>query len=270
MRKQDMLDTSEELFIQRWMNGVRVVRPDNFYRSCASEVSQTLPSISVGDLFTMPINVYFLNQQSIMLNVSEKSANLCGFERRKDAIGTSVLNIMKKESAKLIIAHDHKVLRHRSIIFQEQHIVRLDDVQFRGIEIKFPLFNESKALIGILGFTAFPENMHESFNFLMNSGLLAPTSFVETQLNNYPLQVSAKLNPQEINALIVKLSEKCGQSISKREAECLFYLIRGKTARETGIALHLSRRTVEIYLDSLKDKLNCRKKSEIIEKALDC
>jgi len=265
-----MLDTSQEFILQRWMNGVRVLRPDKFYRSRASEVGQVLPSISVGDLFSMPINAYFLSQQSIMLNVSEKTANLCGFETRKDAIGTTVLNLFKKESAKLIIAHDHKVLRHRSIVFQEQQIVRLDDVQFRGIEIKFPLFNEAKALIGILGFTALPDNTHETFTFLMSRALLTPTSAVETQQNNYSLPISAKINPQDMNALIATLSEKCRQSISKREAECLFYLIRGKSARETGLALQLSQRTVEFYLDSLKDKLNCRKKSEIIEKVLHC
>jgi len=71
---------------------------------------------------------------------------------------------------------------------------------------------------------------------------------LETQQNNYPLQLSAQINPQEINALVVRLFEKCGQSISKREAECLFYLIRGKSARETGLALQLSRRTVEFLL----------------------
>jgi len=270
MKNQGKLDTSQELFVQRWMNGVRLVRPDHFYRSRASEVGQVLPAISVSNLFSMPINAFFLNQQSIMLNVSEKTANLCGFEKRKDAIGTGVLNLLKKESAQSIIAHDHQVLKHRSIVLKEQHIVRLDDFQRRGVEIKFPLFSEADTLIGILGFTALPDNMYESFNFLMSSGFLTPTSFVETQLNNYLFQVSAKINPQEINALIVKLSEKYGQPISKREVECLFYLMRGKSARETGIALHLSQRTVEIYLDRLKDKLNCRKKSELIEKALDC
>ena len=46
----------------------------------------------------------------------------------------------------------------------------------------------------------------------------------------------------------------------------IVYLLRGKSARETGMALHLSQRTVEFYLDSLRDRLNCIKKLELIEK----
>ena len=62
-----------------------------------------------------------------------------------------------------------------------------------------------------------------------------------------------------------QLTTKIKQSFSKREIECLYYLMKGKTARETSIHLNLSPRTVEYYLDTLKEKLACRKKSEIIE-----
>ena len=80
------------------------------------------------------------------------------------------------------------------------------------------------------------------------------------------LDINIEENLPEFDVLAKKLYRGYGQSITKRESQCLFYLIRGKSARETGIALNLSQRTVEFYLDSLKDKLNCSKKSGIVEK----
>ena len=95
--------------------------------------------------------------------------------------------------------------------------------------------------------------------------MLAPTNLIEQAEIDYFDRIGASFKLQECNQLIKKLSEKLKQPISSREGECLFYLMRGKSARETGALLNLSQRTVEYYLDSLKDKLNCRKKSEMID-----
>jgi DNA-binding CsgD family transcriptional regulator len=58
------------------------------------------------------------------------------------------------------------------------------------------------------------------------------------------------------------------QKFSKREVDCIFCLLSGKTARETAEILTLSTKTVENYIDALKVKLNCSRKSEIFEKLL--
>lgn len=52
---------------------------------------------------------------------------------------------------------------------------------------------------------------------------------------------------------------------TQREAECVMAIMQGKTMLETGASLQLSPRTVEYYLDRIKRKLNCRKKSDIIK-----
>ncbi len=56
--------------------------------------------------------------------------------------------------------------------------------------------------------------------------------------------------------------------ISKRQLECLYYLIRGKSSSEVGAILALSKRTVETHIENIKTKLNCKTKSQIIEKAI--
>jgi DNA-binding CsgD family transcriptional regulator len=56
--------------------------------------------------------------------------------------------------------------------------------------------------------------------------------------------------------------------ISLREGDCLFFLLRGKTAKEIGRLLNISHRTVEAHVEHLKVKLGCKNKSELIAKAL--
>ena len=51
---------------------------------------------------------------------------------------------------------------------------------------------------------------------------------------------------------------------SPRETDCIKHLLLGKTAREIGDTLFVSRRTVETHMENIKNKLGCNKKSEVI------
>lgn len=59
------------------------------------------------------------------------------------------------------------------------------------------------------------------------------------------------------------LNSKDIGKLAKRELDCLKYL--PFSSREIGGILHLSNRTVEGYLQSVKNKLNCNTKSELIQ-----
>ncbi len=56
--------------------------------------------------------------------------------------------------------------------------------------------------------------------------------------------------------------------LTKREAECMFWVAQGCTITETALAMQLSGRTVEFYVKKMKLKLNCASKKELIEKIL--
>lgn len=51
--------------------------------------------------------------------------------------------------------------------------------------------------------------------------------------------------------------------LSKRERQCLKMLLLGKSAKESANELNLSYRTVEFYLENIKNKLNCNGKREL-------
>ena len=53
--------------------------------------------------------------------------------------------------------------------------------------------------------------------------------------------------------------------LSKRELECIYFMILGKTSKEIAEQLGISFRTVEQFIESIRSKLGCSKKSEIIE-----
>jgi DNA-binding CsgD family transcriptional regulator len=51
---------------------------------------------------------------------------------------------------------------------------------------------------------------------------------------------------------------------SRREAECMVHLLRGRSIRGTAKKLGISHRTVEFYVKNMKKKLNCKTKYELI------
>lgn len=64
--------------------------------------------------------------------------------------------------------------------------------------------------------------------------------------------------------------EKCVEKaslLSRRERECLEFLLQGMTAKETAAALCLSRRTVESYFETIKKKLKCTNKGQLFSVA---
>lgn len=52
--------------------------------------------------------------------------------------------------------------------------------------------------------------------------------------------------------------------LSVRELECLFCILRGMSAKKVGEIIGLSKRTVEFYMENIKNKLGCSSKSELL------
>ena len=59
-----------------------------------------------------------------------------------------------------------------------------------------------------------------------------------------------------------------GVQLTKRQADCLFYLTRGMTSKQIAKQLQLSPKTIEHYLINVKAKLDCNNRAELITKGL--
>jgi DNA-binding CsgD family transcriptional regulator len=53
--------------------------------------------------------------------------------------------------------------------------------------------------------------------------------------------------------------------LSKKEIDCLKLYLRGKSSSEIGEDSGLAKRTVEFYIENIKNKLSCHKKSDLFE-----
>ena len=82
--------------------------------------------------------------------------------------------------------------------------------------------------------------------------LLSETSKVSTGFSNC-YQVSNKVDNINLNA---------------KDAECLFHLLRGKTAKGIARVFKVTPKAVEFRISKLRDLFGCASKSELIEKSL--
>lgn len=53
-------------------------------------------------------------------------------------------------------------------------------------------------------------------------------------------------------------------SLTRREATCLLYTMKGKTAKETAVEMNIKPKTAQDYLKILKDKFGCYTRSQLI------
>ncbi len=61
-------------------------------------------------------------------------------------------------------------------------------------------------------------------------------------------------------------NDLCG--LTQRQADCLFYLTKGLTAKEIAQVIKLSPRTVEDHIERVKVKFHCLSRGDLINKAL--
>lgn len=57
-----------------------------------------------------------------------------------------------------------------------------------------------------------------------------------------------------------------GVYFTRREAQTLFHLLKGKTIPEVGRSLDLSARTIEFYVKNMKLKIGVKSKAELLDK----
>ncbi|MBA2649585.1 MAG: helix-turn-helix transcriptional regulator [Legionella sp.] len=116
------------------------------------------------------------------------------------------------------------------------------------LTFKGPLWNINKKIVGVYGIDTFIDLFDEKsyLPILEKAGI--------------PINDFKNLK----STIISQDSFKKNKNLTSRQYDCLYYLARGMTIKEIALQLKLSARTVEHYLEAIKDKLNCRTRSELI------
>ncbi len=91
-------------------------------------------------------------------------------------------------------------------------------------------------------------------------------NLAERSTNYFKINNDTDLTEREnLNMLLQQVGIlKANVNISRREWQCIKMLEYGKTAKETGEILGLSRRTVESFFSNIKNKLRVNTKSQIL------
>ncbi len=76
--------------------------------------------------------------------------------------------------------------------------------------------------------------------------------------------IAKAIKEMNIRKYILKGNEYCGAKLSRQEISCVINYVNHCTAEETGKNMNISKRTVETYFESMKNKLGCDSKSDIV------
>lgn len=146
----------------------------------------------------------------------------------------------------------------KTVIVTEKRMRILDIHPFAGKEwkayifTKTPLYDENKKISGTIFHGV---NITNSTILELGSQLSKMTSEIQNGL----------LGSQNSYLLTHKFNEI---KLSSREAECLFFMLRGKTVKLIAKYLGISPRTVEEFVAKLKNKFNAENKYELIDNAI--
>ncbi len=258
MKKNLIIDTSNELVLQPWQSGVRLIKPNSKEHYFAL-VNNQKQLYRVADLLGLPLGVFFRNINCTIQNINEIAVAACGFSSIAASINKTAYDVTPtdKNFAELVTRYDCDVIKNHKMLITEQSFIRPHDSKIiASICIRLPLYGSTNNIIGLLCF-AFA--LTKASEFSVSDAL---TLFIKTGL--LANQGNIKDPPQ--NLLGRRLP---GAYLSRRETECLCLLLKGRTMKMIGKMMGLSPRTVEHYIESVKGKLGVRTKLELIDKAID-
>lgn len=226
-----MFDTSSELVLARYKEGVRLCRPSN---------ETSFPETRrLAHLYSLPINVSFLTTQSTICGFNETLLATTALSSIRNVTGKTILDVFGNTlEMQNVIRNDRQVLSTQTLQILTEEMITKDHHAVQCISLKYPCYDEHHDLKGIFCL---------SFS-LCNSDQVAKNLMLITSLgllhSNFSLQTS---------------------KFTKREKDILIYLRKGMTANSIATQLGLSKRTIETYIENIRNKTGMPSKNDLVE-----
>lgn len=116
--------------------------------------------------------------------------------------------------------------------------------------------------------TYFQGEASELLNNADENRIILPSKMLPDAWKNPPKEPAKFLQAFKNKNLIRRFSKSNKPELTKRQIDCLLYLVKGLTLKEIAKETNLAPKTVEHYLNAVKDKLNCHSRSSLITTAL--
>lgn len=230
------IDVSDELQIIRFANGIKLQRS-----------SQSITNnFTVSDILKLPFQVYFENTEHSTVKSNEIYADVNGFVSLQECIGERWYKPFKYKTILPTLKNDKEVIYKNKYIIVEESGLRLDETEVHTLSIRMPWYNIENKIIGLFGFSISMGKapLASSLLEIANLGLLNSGNKIENAIG----------------------AEYNNVYLSKQQLICAKLLLKGMTAKEIANYLNLSPRTIESYIDVIKNKLGCHNKTELILK----
>jgi DNA-binding CsgD family transcriptional regulator len=204
-------------------------------------------------LANMPGLAIIKDENSIFLDISESCAKLLGWNNAAECLGKTDFDIPcnAKQSAYEFIKMDRAVMNSAKASLSLE-------IQSYNYSTKL-LLVERQPLVEKL------DNKQGVFIYCMDLS--------NTQLfNSYAMlyRFDKKLFDYEFKpACYILTDEYASFNLTDKQKNCLFLLIRGKSIKKIAAIFAVSPRTIEDHIAAIGRKLNCKTKSEVIEKTID-
>ncbi|KTC84226.1 helix-turn-helix transcriptional regulator [Legionella brunensis] len=236
----------EEMLLFPDKGGIKLLFPSEV-NSRKGSCSGSKPQLS--DMLKLNMSVYFLDPESTTYLMNPYGAKLCGFDSVDASIGRTLLDVVQRNSALELMHNSRAVCKINAIKAFEERLVSVSGDSQSIFSIKFPWFNQESQLVGSAGlsFNLQTHSLLASLQEIRNLGLFNPVTAIFGN-ENYRID----------NAFL-----------APREQECAYWLIRGYSAKQIALKLNLSFRTIEDYLQNMKDKMHVYSRQELIEKLID-
>jgi DNA-binding CsgD family transcriptional regulator len=246
IKKSNTCEINMDLRICRYGNGIKLVKPTNHTKYKRS-FHPLNTHYSVRSINTFSFNTYFLNTDSTILKINEKTAETMGFDSPHEAVGKNMFDISPADNAKSIVHTDQDIVKLNQLKIVEDLVIRNDGINHSFLTVKAPWYNEEDKIIGIFGCSILlaGSSFVEALKQISELGLLTPSPILK---NDFPLSYP---------------------HLTPREHDCLYYFVRGKSAKDISLLLSRSQRTIEKHLENIKNKMNVTSKSELIDKVID-
>ncbi len=234
------MNINNDLLIHRYRDGIKLMTPNS--NRVNGYYDNKPPSIS--SILRQPFNIFFVNHKNELNKINHVFAEICGFDSENAAIGKKPYDILTKESADFSVKMDDSVMREKKIKIYERDFIRKDGKIYQNLVIKSPWYDNEDKIIGIFG-CSISLGIHalaQSLHVVSGLGLLSKN----------------EVNPNS--------SKNNKVYLSKQQLSCAKLLVAGLTAKEIASQLNLSHRTVEAYLEHIKNKLYCRNKTDLVLK----
>ena len=202
-------------------------------------INSDLAFISNEQLVSMlPGNIYWKDIDGYYLGCNNNQLQSLGLNR-SELIGKDTASVISSYAVSVdeILENDQSVIStHKEQIYIEN--IFLNSKKLTYLSKKSPLFDLNKKCVGMIGL---------SINITQNDNRKNGESLIDL--------LSQHISPM-----------KDTPALTGRQSECLYLVMRGYTAKDIAHRLGLSTRTVEMHIDTLKNKFYCRTKSQLINK----